>query len=81
MEYKLWKIFHKRSTPIHVFSKNKSFVDGFLEDQFDTGMHIDTSQSTLMWHQGFYSLFQKNLIRSYGSENAKLPEFLDKGLE
>ena len=81
MEYKLWKIYNRFATQIHVFSKDQNFTNSFLEYEFDKGMHIDTSKNLLMNHEGFYSLFQRNLIKNYGKKGAPLPEYMVKGLE
>ena len=81
MEYKLWKIYNKFATQIHVFSKDKAFTDSFLEYNFDAGMHIDINKNKLMKHEGFYSLFQRMLIKHYGKNGAILPDYLPNGLE
>jgi hypothetical protein len=67
-------------TPVHIISKNASFVDSMRPYGFEEGMlKKDTSQA--MRHEGMYSLLVRELVRSYGEEGVELPEYLKDGLD
>lgn len=80
LEWKLYKRFNKWATPIHIVSKDSTFVDSFHQHGFTEGMQVDTSQFTVMRHMGLYSLLTRQLLENYGEEEEVLPDYLPWGL-
>jgi len=80
LEYKLYNKFNKWATPIHVISKDSTFVQSFHQHGFTEGMKVDTSQFTVMRHMGLYSLLTRQLLENYGEEEEVLPDYLPWGL-
>ena len=80
LEYKLYNKFNKWATPIHVISKDSSFVQSFHQHGFTKGMKVDTSQFKIMRHMGLYSLLTRQLLENYGEEEEVLPDYLPWGL-
>ena len=80
LEYKLYKRFNKWATPIHIISKDSSFVQSFHQHGFTEGMQVDTSQFEMMRHMGLYSLLTRQLLENYGEKEVVLPEYLPWGL-
>lgn len=67
-------------TQVHIISKNKEFVEGFVPYGFDLGMEPDTNKVELK-HEGLYSLFMRQLLTHYGDDVQELPEFLPDGIK
>lgn len=68
---------HGFETPVHVISRNPSFIEGFTAYGFVKDLaeiHRITS------HQALYSIFLRELIRNYGSADSQLPEYEENGL-
>ena len=80
LEYKLFNKFNKWATPIHIISKDSTFVESFHQHGFTEGMKVDTSQYTIMRHMGLYSLLTRQLLANYGEEEEVLPDYLPWGL-
>jgi len=80
LEWKLFDRFNKWATPIHIISKDASFVNSFEQHGFTEGMVVDTAQHTIMRHMGLYSLLTRQLLEEYGEEEEVLPEYLPWGL-
>lgn len=80
LEYKLYNKFNKWATPIHIISKDSTFVQSFHQHGFTEGMKVDTSQFTIMRHMGLYSLLTRQLLENYGEEEEVLPDYLPWGL-
>ncbi len=80
LEYKLFNKFNKWATPIHIISKDSTFVQSFHQHGFTEGMKVDTSQYTIMRHMGLYSLLTRQLLENYGEEEEVLPDYLPWGL-
>ena len=69
----------KRETPIHIISKNKSFIDGWNEYGFVKGMNPAEAEKTIAQEAIHWALLRR-LIGEYAKEGAKLPEFLPNGI-
>ena len=80
LEWKIFGRYNKWATPIHIISKDASFVDSFQPHGFTEGMVVDTAQHTVMRHMGLYSLLARQLLEQYGEEEEILPEYLPWGL-
>lgn len=81
LEFKLYKKFNKWATPIHIISKDSTFVNSFHQHGFTSGINPDTSAYTIMRHKGFYSLFARQLFENYGEKEVVLPDYLPWGLK
>jgi len=80
LEWKLYNRFNKWATPIHIISKDDTFVESFHQHGFTEGIQVDTSQFTIMRHMGLYSLLTRQLLENYGEEEEVLPDYLPWGL-
>ena len=80
LEWKIFGRYNKWATPIHIISKDASFVDSFRQHGFTEGMVVDTAQHTVMRHMGLYSLLARQLLEQYGTEEEVLPDYLPWGL-
>lgn len=67
-------------TPIHIISKDSSVASHLSDYGFQSGM-IVTNQSTPIKHEGFYSMFIRVLLESYGEHPTSLPPYLPEGLQ
>ena len=65
-------------TPMHIIAKDKSFVASFAEYGFGNGLAVWESEPTFR-HEGFYSLFVRQLLAAYGGEG-QLPPYLPEGV-
>ena len=65
-------------TPIHIISKDATFVSGFLNYGFSEGLLPETHQE--MNHEGFYSMFLREFIRNYGTDSTNLPSYFPNGI-
>lgn len=65
-------------TPIHIVAKNQQFVVSFEEYGFTRGLAVWQPQPTFR-HEGFYSLFVRQLLAAYGS-GSELPTYLAEGV-
>ena len=45
------------ATPVHIVSKDKSWINLFIQHGFNTGMIPDFKPHSLLKHEGFYSFF------------------------
>ncbi len=71
---------YDRSTPLHVISKNKKFINDFNEYGFSNNLEVrDTSQH--IRHEGFYSMFLRNFLHNYSTDTTNLPVYLPNGIE
>ena len=66
-------------TPVHIISKNSDFVETFYEYGFVPGLSTH-SITTMMQHEGFYSLFMRNFLQEYGLNAEQLPEYMPNGV-
>lgn len=80
LEWKIYGRYNKWATPIHIISKDASFVNSFQQHGFTEGMVVDTAQHKVMRHMGLYSLLTRQLLEQYGKEEEVLPEYLPWGL-
>lgn len=67
-------------TPIHIISQNHAFVNSFFEHDFLATMNVETAVPTLH-HEGFYTLFMRGLLQSYGENPTNLPPYEPTGLQ
>lgn len=67
-------------TPVHIISKDQSFLDRFSSFGFEPGLVVTNSQAA-MRHEGFYSLFMRALVAEYGSGSRQLPPYFPEGLQ
>ncbi len=80
LEWKLYGRYNKWATPIHIISKDASFVNSFQQHGFTEGLVVDTAQHKVMRHMGLHSLLARQLLEQYGTEGEALPEYLPWGL-
>jgi hypothetical protein len=66
-------------TPVHIISKDESFIEAFYEYGFVPGLKTNEREPT-MNHEGFYSLFMRALLQNYGSNPDDLPIYLPEGV-
>jgi len=69
----------KFETPIHVISKDREFVRLFSEYGFREGMYPGGSETPIAQEAIHWALL-RSLIRKYGEEGAKLPDYLPNGI-
>jgi hypothetical protein len=73
------------ATMIHILSQDEDFVRGFQQYGFSPGLVLETPQGTFakagMKHEGFYSLFMRNVVECFGTDDSNLPPYLPNGLE
>jgi hypothetical protein len=66
-------------TPVHIISRDAGFVESFRDYGFVDGLIVKDIEPTLR-HEGFYSLFVRGLLASYGQDGAVLPDYLPNGI-
>ena len=66
-------------TPVHIISRDGDFVEFFRQYGFVDGLKVDEIAPALR-HEGFYSLFVRALLASYGPDGAALPDYLPDGI-
>lgn len=65
-------------TPVHVVSKNAAFLRGFEA----YGFREDLRKSlTAVTHEGLYSIFLREFMKSFGENYPNLPEYEPRGLQ
>jgi hypothetical protein len=67
------------STPLHIISKDARFVDAFAEYGFTPGLEVNDLEPSLR-HEGFYSLFMRELLGSYAAGEIAAPAYLPEGI-
>ncbi len=65
-------------TPVHIISKDSSFVANFAKEGFTYGMQAKEGQITFK-HEGLYSLIMREFVRHYGKDSLNLPVYLPNG--
>ena len=65
-------------TPLHIISKDERFIDSLAEYGFVDGLRVQSMEPTLR-HEGFYSMFTRALLASYGKDPTNLPEYRPTG--
>lgn len=65
-------------TPIHIISRNRDFVESFQSFGFTPGLAVWTPEPTFR-HEGFYSLFVRQLLSAYG-DPPELPGYYPEGV-
>lgn len=66
-------------TPVHIISRDAGFVEYFRQYGFVDGLNVKKIAPT-MRHEGFYSLFVRALLASYGQGYTVLPDYLPDGI-
>jgi hypothetical protein len=66
-------------TPVHIISRNARFVEFFRDYGFVEGLTLEDIAPALR-HEGFYSLFVRGLLASYGQGGKVLPAYLTDGI-
>lgn len=66
-------------TPVHIISRDGSFIQHFVDDGFVHGMAAN-DQGMIFRHEGLYSLFMREFLRSYGTDSTDLPRFRPAGI-
>jgi hypothetical protein len=71
-----------KEVPLHIVSKNEKFLKGFEKYGLIKGLLVNNSSNTIK-HEGFYSMFIREVMRSYNLGNADitLPVYLPNGVE
>ena len=71
-----------REVPLHIVSKNEKFLKGFEKYGLSGGLLVNDRSNTIK-HEGFYSMFIREVMRSYNSGNSEitLPVYLPNGVE
>jgi hypothetical protein len=67
-------------TPLHIISKDKTFLENFADYGFEPGLQVD-NPSPAIRHEGFYSLFMRTLLEHYGHGDSKLPPYFPNGVQ
>lgn len=67
------------ATPVHIISRDADFVEAWRDYGFVDGLAVQDS-APVMRHEGFYSLFVRNLLASYGQGGKVLPAYLPDGI-
>ena len=65
-------------TPLHIIAKDAGFVASFREYGFTSGLAVWESEPTFR-HEGFRSLFVRQLLASYG-DGGELPLYFPEGI-
>ena len=65
-------------TPLHIIAKNGDFVASLAEYGFENGLEVREAEPTFR-HEGFYSLFVRQLLAAFGRDG-ELPPYLPEGV-
>jgi hypothetical protein len=66
-------------TPVHIISRNRKFTEAFLQYGFHQGLRPGMKSGPIR-HEGIYSMFMRELVRSYSNNYDSLPEYRPYGL-
>jgi hypothetical protein len=66
-------------TPVHIICRNRAFADGFRSYGFQWGLKPDVDSKPLH-HEGIYSMFMHEFVKSYGTDNSTLPQYRPSGI-
>ena len=66
-------------TPLHIISRDKKFVDSFSLYGFESGLDVELIEPA-MHHEGFFSLFVREMVANYGVTPQNIPPYLPKGV-
>jgi phosphoglycerol transferase MdoB-like AlkP superfamily enzyme len=67
------------ATMVHIISQDEAFLESFQSYGFTPGLILEDPEVSIT-HQGFYSLFIRSLVASYGRYPGNLPPYLPEGL-
>ena len=67
------------NTPVHIISKNESFLGGFEDYGFRDSV-FDNNLKTIC-HEAMYSILLRELMKNFGTGYDKLPEYEPQGLQ
>ena len=66
-------------TPMHIISRNQDLMDTFEQYGFGEGLQIDDIEPSIH-HEGFYSMFVRSLLETYGTDPTDLPHYRPEGV-
>lgn len=67
------------ATPVHIISRDAGFIAALRDYGFADGLVVQ-DMAPVMRHEGFYSLFVRTLLASYGQGGKMLPAYLPEGM-
>ena len=67
------------STPMHIISRDAAFVEAFSQYGFIPGLSVTDLEPALR-HEGFYSMFMRELLSRYGASKLAQPAYLPEGI-
>ncbi len=66
-------------TPVHIISKDSTFIKGFENYGLTSGLLPDKTKTPLK-HEGLYTMLLRELKRNYSSDSISLPDYLPNGI-
>ncbi len=66
-------------TPVHIIAKDSAFVNGFKKYGFNSGIKISNLENSVR-HEGLYTIFLREFMRSYADSSEGLPNYLPEGI-
>lgn len=66
-------------TPVHIISKDSTFIKGFENYGLTSGLLPDKTNTPLK-HEGLYTMLLRELKRNYSSDSISLPDYLPNGI-
>ncbi len=66
-------------TPVHIVSKDSTFIAGFNDYGFNPGF-IPKASKVQVRHEGLYSIFVRQLLMNYGEKEVALPKYKPNGI-
>lgn len=66
-------------TPVHIISRDSTFIGDFLKYGFSAGLKIK-DQNKSVRHEGLYTIFLREFIQNYADSSSVLPEYLPEGI-
>lgn len=66
-------------TPVHIIARDKNFVHRFESYGFESGLIVSDLEPDIK-HEGFYSMFLRELVDAFGVSTTTLP-YLESGIE
>jgi hypothetical protein len=64
---------------VHIISRDAGFIAALRDYGFADGLVVQ-DMAPVMRHEGFYSLFVRTLLASYGQGGKMLPAYLPEGM-
>ena len=66
-------------TPVHIISSDSSFIRNIEKYGFTEGFWIQNTSKSIK-HESIYSLLLREIVRKYGIDTTRLPEYLTNGI-